>query len=168
MNARRMMVTLLMAALAAGLSSCGGAPPSGPPELKLGRSECSECNMIISEDRCSCGLLVEDDGHREHLLYDDIGCMLDDEHAGLAGRAVIERYVHDHQSRAWVQAELAVFVMADPKTLPTPMGSGIVAFASRSDADAEAARHGGTVLDYRDLATARRRWMQERYGRPTD
>lgn len=168
MNARSLMMTLVMATLTLGLSSCGGAPLSGPPELKLGRSECAECNMIISEDRCSCGLLVDDAGHREHLLYDDIGCMLDDEHAGLNGRNVIERYVHDHQSKAWVEVGRAVFVMADPKALPTPMGSGIVAFASRTAAEEAAARHGGKTLDYPELVTARRRWMEERYGRPKD
>ena len=166
MNARFLTLALVIAAATAGLSSCGGAPLSGPPELKLGRSECAECNMLISEDRCSCGLLVDDNGHREYLLYDDIGCMLDSERAGLDGRTVVERYVHDHTSKAWVVADQAAFVMVDPKALPTPMGSGIVAFASRANADAAAAKHAGKVLDYRALGEARRLWMEERYGRP--
>lgn len=168
MNARFFVLALIISAVCSGLSSCGGAALSGPPELKLGRSECAECNMIISEDRCSCGLLVESDGHREYLLYDDIGCMLDDERGGLDRRTVIERYVHDHQSKAWVEVERAAFVMADPKALPTPMGSGIAAFASRPAAAEAAAQHGGRVLDYRELVVARQRWMEERYGRPTD
>lgn len=153
-------------AVAALIGGCDGPPLDGPPELRLGRSECVECNMLISEDRCSSALLVEDRGRREHLLYDDIGCMLDDERGGLGGRAVLKRFVHDHGTRQWLESDKAVFVMTDPKRVMTPMGSGILAFASAESARRIVAEHGGDTMSYDALIDARRAWMQSRYGTP--
>lgn len=134
---------------------CGRATLSGPPELRLGRDECGECGMLISEDRCSSALLVERDGRREHVLYDDIGCMLDAEAEGLDGE-IVERFVHDHATKQWVTARSATLLLADPDALPTPMGSGIVAFASAVSAQEAQAAHGGALLAYEQLPAARR------------
>lgn len=147
-------------------SGCAEPPLDGPPELRLGRAECAECNMLISEDRCSSALLIEDRGRREHLLYDDVGCMLDDERDGLGQRTVLKRYVHDHGTRAWLDASAAVFVLTDPKKVMTPMGSGILAFARSEDARNAVAAHGGETMDYTALVEARRAWMEARYGTP--
>ncbi len=147
-------------------SGCAKPPLDGPPEIRLGRSECAECNMLISEDRCSSALLIEDRGRREHLLYDDVGCMLDDERDGLGERTVITRYVHDHGTRAWLDASAAVFVLTDPKEVMTPMGSGILAFASHEDARRAVDEHGGEAMNYAALIEARRAWMEARYGTP--
>jgi hypothetical protein len=121
--------------------------------------------MLINEDRSSSALLVEDRGRRAHVLYDDVGCMLDAERDGLGGGAILQRYAHDHATRAWVRVEHASFLFTDPKALPTPMGSGIVAFASSEDALRAQQRHGGRVLGYEELAQARKQWMEERYGK---
>lgn len=155
-------VLLALAALVA----CGSEPLSGPPtEMKLGRHECAECGMIVSEDRCSSALLVEDDGRREYLYYDDIGCMLDDERAGLDDRTVVERHVRDYNAKSWVEATKAQFLFTDSKALQTPMGSGMVAFAQAASADAARAKLGGQVVSYAELAKVRAQWMQERYGK---
>ncbi len=158
--------TATLISIAATLAACGRTPLHGPPELRLGRSECAECGMLVSEDRCSSSLLVESRALREHLLYDDIGCMLDHEHKGLPGFTIIERYVHDHNTRHWVQAENASFLFTDPQSLYTPMGSGIVAYSTKSDALAAAETHGGTVLDLAQLTDARIAWKQRRYTSP--
>lgn len=147
----------------AALAACQNAPLQGPPELKLGRSECRECGMLISEDRCSSGLLVEIEGRREHLLFDDIGCMLDSLHNDGQAR-VLDAYVHDHATRAWVNASIAHFVLSDPARVPTPMGSGIVAFANQQDAELAQQDIGGKLHSYTTLGPARRAWMRERYG----
>lgn len=168
----RLRRALAMAGLSLGVlaplvaSGCAEPPLDGPPELRLGRAECAECNMLISEDRCSSALLIEDRGRREHLLYDDVGCMLDDERDGLGQRIVLKRYVHDHGTRAWLDASAAVFVLTDPKKVMTPMGSGILAFASNEDAQHVVDEHGGEILTYAALIEARRAWMEARYGTP--
>lgn len=155
--------TLALAALAAG---CAKPPLDGPPELRLGRSECAECNMLVSEDRCSSALLIEDRGRRDHLIYDDVGCMLDDERDVLDGRTVVRRYVHDHGTRAWLDASSAAFAVTDPKKVMTPMGSGILAFERRDDAQRVIDEHGGEVLNYDALIEARRAAMEARTGAP--
>lgn len=165
MNRSRSIVCIAFALVSA-LTACQQAVLSGPPELRLGRSECGECGMLISEDRCSSALLIDARGRREHVLYDDIGCMLDAERRGLDGAVVAERYVHDYGTRAWVEASAAHFVAADRDSLQTPMGSGLVAFASAGDAEASSRTHKGRVLDYTALAAYRRAWMEERFGKP--
>lgn len=154
------------ALLAAGLaaSACTEPPLTGPPTIRVGSSQCAECGMIISEERHASALLIDDRGRRDYLLYDDIGCMLDDENDGLDGPTVLERHVHDHQSRAWARADLASFVMVDPTEIPTPMGSGIVAVMDAAAARELAEKHKGQILDYPGARAARKRWMQERYG----
>ncbi len=166
MSAPRTILLLLTAASA----GCDGQPLSGPPPLRLGRDECGECGMLINEDRCSSGMLVEERGRRRYILFDDIGCMLDAEreHAAHPGgqSTILERYVHDRDTRSWVEARAAIFLFADPQALPTPMGTGMVAYATSAAAEQARHQYGGTVLDYAALAEARRRWMEERYGRP--
>ncbi len=153
-------------AAATAIGGCSPPPLEGPPEVRLGRVECAECGMLISEDRCSSALLVERDGAREYLNYDDLGCMLDDERDGLGGAAVVDRFARDYGSRAWVRADAAAFLFSEDQSLHTPMGSGIVAFLARSDADAVRGKHAGALHDYASLQAARRAWMESRYGKP--
>jgi nitrous oxide reductase accessory protein NosL len=143
--------------LAAG---CGREELAGPPELRPGRDECAECGMLIHDERAASALLVERGRRREHLLFDDVGCMLDHEHGAELG--VVERFVRDHGSREWVGAAGAAFLLTESDELHTPMGSGIASFADA--ADAESAQHelGGEVLDYTALGVARLEWLEAR------
>lgn len=148
------------------ISGCEQAPAGGPPTLRVGRDECLECGMLIAEDRCVAGLFVERNGRREHVLFDDIGCMLDvDQTPEARELVVLERWVRDYETRAWVSAEAAIFLQAEPETLHTPMGSGMVAFATRAEAERAQARHSGELVDYRSLAQNRKALMDARYGR---
>lgn len=165
MNASRLSACVALAALSL-FSACERSILTGPPELRLGRSECGECGMLISEDRCSSALLIDAKGHREHVLYDDIGCMLDAERRGLDGAVVVERYVHDYDTRSWLEAGAAHFVACERDSLQTPMGSGLVAFGTADAAAGAAKAHRGRVLDYTSLAAFRKSWMEERFGKP--
>lgn len=149
------------------IAGCDRAELTGPPELRLGRYQCIECGMLISEDRCSSAMVIEIDGVREHVLFDDIGCMLDYDDSDDRGSVVIERYVHDYGTRAWVVADAAWFVTAAPERLATPMGSGFVAFADAAAAERARGDCQGVVLHYRDLAT-RRAAGSNRPGSPED
>jgi copper chaperone NosL len=133
--------------LTSGLTACRQEALSGPPTLHLGRDECAGCGMIISEDRSSSALLLENAGERSYALFDDIGCMIDYEAAQKNG-SVVDRFVHDWQSKAWVNASSAWFVRAPEGKVATPMGSGVVAFADRATAEAKAQEVGGAAVDY--------------------
>lgn len=163
----RLYLSIMASALGAALlASCGREPLSGPPELRLGRDECVECGMIINEDRCSSALLIEVEGRREHIAFDDIGCMLDYEFENKDTLIVVQGFVHDHATQAWASTDAAAFLFADRERIPTPMGSGIVAFADRSGAETAQAEFGGKIMDYAQLAPARRAWMEALYGKP--
>ncbi|MFN0135894.1 MAG: nitrous oxide reductase accessory protein NosL [Phycisphaerae bacterium] len=154
--------SLLLSLTSLLLIACENKPLVGPPQLRLGRDQCHECGMIISEDRCAAALLIERDGRREHLLFDDLGCMLDVERGGLDAARVIERFARDHDTRAWIDAATATFLSAPADKLITPMASGMVGYAARSAAGASQAQYGGSILNYEALADARRAWMQAR------
>lgn len=159
---------LALSLTAAALAGCARPPLTGPPNLRVGRDECVECGMLVAEDRFSSASIVEREGERSYVFFDDIGCMLDYEYEHQGGVRVVERYVHDHDTRAWVPGLEAVYVLADRDSLRTPMGSGIAAFADRSAAEALAAQHRGTLHDFRTLAVARREWMWANFGKPAD
>lgn len=151
-----------IAALTA-LASCQQAPLSGPPELKLGHQECGDCGMLINEDRCCAAILVDaDSGHREHILFDDIGCLLEYKSTKPATK-VIEHWVRDYSARSWVKSESAFYLMSE--AIRTPMGSWIVAFASRQAAEAVQKENEGRILSWDEVIDARREWMEARYGK---
>ena len=135
-------------------SGCGGPELSGPPELRLGRDECAECGMLIAEDRCAAALLVEVDRRREHRIFDDLCCLFD-YRAKHADEAVIGAFVRDYGAGGWIGAPTAAYVLAEPDRQPTPMASGMVAFADPAAAAMRATDTEGRVLDYEALAAAR-------------
>lgn len=141
---------------------CGNKPLGGPPELRLGRDQCVECGMIISEDRCSSAMLIERDRRQEYVLFDDIGCMLDWRRAKLGGAVVLDEFVHDYSTRAWTAVANATFLLADPEKLVTPMSSGMVAFSSKAAQEAAQEQVGGDILEYDGLMAARKAWSDKR------
>ncbi len=132
------MVLLLL------LTACGGEPAGGPPEIQYGLEECGHCRMIISEEKFAAAIF---DQAGVATRFDDVGCLLDYLHA----RSVTPKnvWVHDHASGAWIAAEPAFFVR-DPKG-STLMGSGLVAFSSRQEAEAYAAAQGVGVKTWEQV-----------------
>jgi copper chaperone NosL len=125
-------------------AGCGGEPPGAPPEIQYGLEECGHCRMIVSEEKHAAAL-VDADGTT--TPFDDVGCLVD--HLGERPTAPDKVWVHDHASGRWIDAESAWFVR-DPRGT-TPMGSGLVAFASRPEADAYAAAHGADTMAWAAL-----------------
>lgn len=130
------------------LAACGGeqADAAVPPQVNYGRDTCDRCGMIISDERFAGGLVAEDGTAN---LYDDIGEMLATvREEGLNGRRA---WVHDWNTRAWIDGTAATIVRGEPEI--TPMGTGFVAFGTRNDAESFAAEHNGTVMTWQE-ATA--------------
>lgn len=139
------------------LAGCEPDAGNGPPTIRLGRDVCTECGMSIVEERSSAATIATVDGSRAELLWDDIGCMLDWERSN-AGTPIAARFVHDHETRSWVDAAVGHFVMS-PK-IATPMGSGLVAYASQDMARKSVSANGGAVLSWSDLPAARTAWLR--------
>ena len=108
------------------LTACA-APQSGPPEILYGLEECSDCRMIISEERYAAAVTEEG---VETLKFDDLGCLLRSKER-IAANAEI--WVHDVETGEWVDGTAAWYLRSEP-TL-TPMGSGVLAFSARALAE---------------------------------
>jgi hypothetical protein len=109
--------------------SIGCATGAASPEpVPLDRVECARCGMLISAEAGSAQITAAGTDTR---FYDDVGCLAADwrEHAA-KGHAFVRT------SGGWTEAGAALF--ARPAGTRTAMGSGIVAFASAGDAQADA------------------------------
>jgi copper chaperone NosL len=139
------MVLLLLGALLTGCSN--QAEASGPPEISYGRDICIECNMIISEPRFAAAYRLDDGDIKS---FDGIGELV--KHAQLNDEfdRVVFAWVHDFNSEDWILASDAIYV-AGPEIV-TPMGHGIVAFTTDSDARQFAADVGGHVMSWDEVA----------------
>lgn len=148
MIVHRLLLMIAMAAFALLLAACGNEPVGGPPAIRYGQDVCSECGMIISDERFACAI-VPDEAAQAPLLFDDIGCLLDYEqaHQATAGK----RYFHDALARYWIAVDRVFFVNTDQQT---PMGSGLFALEEAGEAQklATARKDGaGKVRDYSQL-----------------
>jgi copper chaperone NosL len=110
--------------------------------------------MIISEERFASGVV---DSKGEAVLFDDPGEMIDwlqEEPLG-DGKA----WVHGYPSLEWMDAMKAIYVLTDE--FPTPMGSGVVPFDNRTEAEAFANEKSGQVYTWEQLLQS---WSFEAMG----
>jgi copper chaperone NosL len=132
------------------LTACDEDDPDAPPTITYGVSVCTDCDMIISDERYAAATIVADSrGRPESLLFDDIGDQTNYEssHEGLT---ILSHWVHDHTTREWLRAEDAIYVRSP--ALRTPMASGLAAFASQAKAETAASELAhADVLTFADL-----------------
>lgn len=141
--------------------ACHRTQPSGPPVIRLGLDQCVECGMLVMEEHCSCALLIAEDGQHEYVFFDDLGCLLDYQ-ANRPDIQVIDTFVRDFKTAAWTSGTNAHYVFSDIHAVPTPMGSGMVAFAHDSAAHDHRTASGGKLHTFQELIHARRQWRTER------
>ena len=134
-----------MAVVAALLGACGAPATTGPPELRLGVDSCDGCGMAIAEPRYAAAAIVADGTELRVLRFDDIGCLARWE-IRANGAEVRERWVHDRDTGAWIDAATATY--ARPRGLVTPMGSSLVAFEPHPGASARRTEDGGDALSW--------------------
>jgi copper chaperone NosL len=109
-----------------------------PVDIEVGVDMCAQCGMKIGDPRFAGEIILE----KEVKKFDDIGCLflyyitLDRE----AKEKVLALYVQDNGGRGWINAERAHYVYS--REVDTPMGYGIVAFATLEDALTFAELHG--------------------------
>ena len=132
---------LLLAPLLAAVGCPGrSAPLDLPPDVRYGVDPCDRCGMIVSDERFAAAYVTSTGVTRR---FDDLGCMTS--FLVEQPEAVSALWVHDEESRAWLRGPQATFVRTT--SIITPMGTGIVAVASATRAQALAEREKGQVLD---------------------
>ena len=148
----KQFLTVLLGLFLAGLTACGGSTitPETPPEIRYGEDVCEQCNMIISDERFAAGLVIEvAQGEFEHRIFDDIGELLAYEKAHTGELTVAATYVHDYNSKEWLDGQHAYYIHSEE--LQSPMGFGLAAVAQKLEAEALAQAWNGTVLTFTEL-----------------
>lgn len=130
---------VLMLALLA-LSSCARSPEP----IRWGVDTCDQCRMVFTDQRFGAEIV----GPRV-LKFDGLDEMGRYERAHHAPGA---RYVLDAGTGAWLPSARAVYLAS--ARLQGPMGSHVVAFASKQTADAFARREKLTDAHFVTLETA--------------
>jgi copper chaperone NosL len=115
-----------------------------PPDIRYGEDVCAQCRMIISERRFAAAYVTAQGVTRR---FDDLGGLVLYHRQHAEDVAVF--WVHDYDSRAWLKAEQAFFVLSP--TFHTPMGHGIVAFGDQKRAAAMAAANHGETMTFAEL-----------------
>lgn len=132
--------------LSLAVAACSGAANTEePPAIAYGQDVCDRCNMIISEEKYAAGYWTK---AGEARRFDDIGGMI----AQLqeAPEDVASLWVHDYHTAQWIPAEEATYLL--DKTLMTPMGFGIAAFAAGEQAQEMAAeRSDAEIISFEGL-----------------
>lgn len=147
----RVALLAILLTAGVGVGGCDKEPGDGPPVVRFGQDVCAHCNMIVTDPRSVAASVVLRDGRRQVLVFDDL---LDQvkHHATNPGEPVVKRYVSDYATKAWVDAAAAKYVRAEG--VHTPMGSGLLAFATDAAADAAAEQHGGRRIAFEALGSA--------------
>lgn len=126
---RKVSRTLLVFAVL--LAACAGGAVK-PVDIESS-DMCSFCRMAISEKRYAAEII---DQEENVMKFDDIGCMLRYRDAAGTTLKPAAIFVNDFETREWLPAEKAFF--ARPANVKTPMGSGIVAYATKEKAGNDA------------------------------
>lgn len=138
----RLRLAAALTALA--LAACGGGAPE-PVPIVLDEDACSYCRMAISQPEYAAEL-VTPEGRVER--FDDVGCLAAwlRRHGRPEGAAA---FVAEYRTGGWIAAESASYLVSP--ALPTPMSSGLAAFADRAAAEAAASELGGEAVGWEDV-----------------
>jgi len=131
-------------------SGCAEQDPDAAPEIRYGDNICTECGMIISDERFATSTIIESDRGHMPVLFDDFNCQMNYE-AKHPELKIVTRWSHDHESKQWFSTEDLWFVRSDQ--LRTPMASHIAAFETHEQAKTFAESIDGQIFDFRSLWT---------------
>ena len=102
------------------LFSCTNGRSFKPVEITLDRDTCSECHMIISDERFAAQIIDE---RSNAYKFDDIGCALD--WAESHPEVKIEKYyIRNFEKNEWLDAKKSYWIKG---RVPTPMNYGYIA-----------------------------------------
>ena len=135
---------ILIVCLSLGLSNFGCVgETNAPPKIRYGQEACSECKMVIAEERFAASLT---DQGGSVFKFDDIGCLL----TFMKKQNVLPEsaWVHDESSGSWMDARGAFYAFSSEIS---PMGYGILAFRSMAEARESSTTPPAKVMPFDEL-----------------
>lgn len=127
------------------LGGCGAKQMEGPPPIRYGHTACTECRMLINEERFAASLVTADEAVE---TFDSVECLLRrlDHHQP---ERLTRVWVHDYDSAKWLDAQDAWYVQS--ADIATPMGRGLVAVGTEAAAKRLAAAAHGRVMRFHEI-----------------
>lgn len=123
------------------IASCSSDNEFKPVDINYGEDICERCKMIISEERFSSQLILN---NGEHHSFDDIGGMILYLSENNINPAAIKIYVKDFKTNKWLNSDNAVYINVE--NIKTPMNYGIIAVSDRDSADEIISKNGGRIV----------------------
>ncbi len=126
------------------LMDCGSNEQDKPPVILKGQDPCDNCFMIINETKYSASMKLL---NGEEKRFDDIGCMLSFMQRNKG--QVKKSWVYDYAGGDPLSTGDAYFIYSDK--IITPMGSGIIASNSKSEASELTGKNEAVILSFNEL-----------------
>ena len=133
---------IIFIALFAIYLSCGDNNQTGPVDINYGQDICERCKMIISEEKFSSQIIMD---NGSVYNFDDIGGMIHYLSDNKINSSNLKIYVKDYKTTNWIIFNEAVYVVTDG--IKTPMNYGVIAFGEKKDADAFISMKSGNILE---------------------
>jgi len=123
------------------LLSCSGDKGAEPVDIHYGQDICERCKMIISEEKFSAQLILN---NGNIYKFDDIGGMIHYINEKNLSPEISKIYVKDYNTGKWLSSEEALFIFTNK--IKTPMNYGIIALSVKQSADNNFSEHGGSKV----------------------
>ena len=137
------MRIILISTLIAVATLITGCEPK-PHPIELGNDQCEYCRMMITEPEFASQAL----NHRgRSFKFDSVECMAAFDLQTEDPDEIHSLWVPDfHNSDNWLQSTDAIYLKSE--SLRSPMGIGLSAYASESEAREMQAGYGGEIISY--------------------
>ena len=128
---------LILAASVLAIMSC---QKSGPQDFNLGKDQCDNCRMTITEQKYATQLITE---KGRAYKFDDIMCMNMYESSNPDKASNAKTYVIDFPSGQFLEKAKATFIKGG--SIKSPMGGNTQAFKDKAAAQKAAATLGASL-----------------------
>ena len=118
---------LLLASSIIVLAACA---ETGPQEIAVGKDQCDNCKMTISEPKYATQLITE---KGRLYKFDDITCLKDYETSNTESTTNAKTYVADFPSGKFIESSTATFIKGGD--IKSPMGGNTQAYQDKAAAE---------------------------------
>lgn len=129
----KLLVSISMIVLAA-------CAETGPKEIAVGKDQCDNCKMTITEAKYATQLITE---KGRLYKFDDINCMTDYEGSNAETTANAKTYVADFPTGKFIEASTATFIKGGD--IKSPMGGNTQAYQDKAAAEKAATELNATL-----------------------
>ena len=116
--------------LASSMMFLAACAETGPQDIAVGKDQCDNCKMTISEPKYATQLITE---KGRLYKFDDISCLTDYETSNTESTTNAKTYVADFPSGKFIERSTATFIKGGD--IKSPMGGNTQAFQDKAAAE---------------------------------